>query len=164
MNISWLVHFNDILTLRGLFNVKSSLYMNINLYENSLLVTLFLNELELFISLSSSSCCVISPDIPDPLSPPLPIVHCRSSGLHPWSSCLCSSMWRGPREYIAYEFVPTSPAVSRMSGSSNFDSFRDGWSVAVHLLLCWELPPGFVQYCSQHSCVVAVQLFLHKFS
>ena len=36
-------------------------------------------------------------------------------------------MWRGPQEYIAYEFVPTSSAMSRMSGSSNFDSFRDGW-------------------------------------
>ena len=27
-----------------------------------------------------------------------------------WSSSLCSSMGRGPQEYIAYEFVPTSPA------------------------------------------------------
>ena len=43
-----------------------------------------------------------------------------------WSSCLCSSMWRGSLEYITYELVPTSLAVSRMSGSSNFDSFRDG--------------------------------------
>ena len=43
-----------------------------------------------------------------------------------WSCCLCSSIWRGPQEYITYELVPTSPAVSRMSGSSNFDSFRDG--------------------------------------
>ena len=40
---------------------------------------------------------------------------------------LCSSMWRGPQDYVTYEFVPTSPAVSRMSGSSNLDSFRDGW-------------------------------------
>ena len=32
-----------------------------------------------------------------------------------WSSCLCSSMWRGPQEYIT-----TSSAVSHMSGSSNF--------------------------------------------
>ena len=36
-----------------------------------------------------------------------------------WSSCLCSSMWRGPQEY----FVPTSSAMSCMSGSSNFVSF-----------------------------------------
>ena len=27
-----------------------------------------------------------------------------------WSTCLCSSMWRGPQDYIAYEFVFTSPA------------------------------------------------------
>ena len=42
------------------------------------------------------------------------------------SSCLCSSMWRGPQEYITYEFVLTSPAVSRMSVSSSLDGFRDG--------------------------------------
>ena len=40
---------------------------------------------------------------------------------------LCSSMWRGPWEYIPYEPVLTSPAVSCMFGSSNLDSFRDGW-------------------------------------
>ena len=44
-----------------------------------------------------------------------------------WSSCRCSSMWRAPQEYITYEFFLASTAVSRMSGSSNFDSFRDGW-------------------------------------
>ena len=43
-----------------------------------------------------------------------------------WSSCLCSSIWRGPQEYVTYEFVPTSPAVSCMSSSSNLDSFRSG--------------------------------------
>ena len=50
------------------------------------------------------------------------------------------------------------------SGSSNLDSFRDGWWVAIQLLLCGVLPPGLVQYCSQYSCVVAVKLFLHTFS
>ena len=83
----------------------------------------------------------ISTDISDPLSPPLPNVHCFWHVLRAtsrigtellyvgssWSTCLCSSMWRGPQEYITYELVPTSPTVSRMSGSSNFDSFRDGW-------------------------------------
>ena len=81
-----------------------------------------------------------------------------------WSSCLYSFMWKGSQEYITYELVPTSPVVSRMSGSSNLNSFRDGWSVAAQLLLCGMLPPWFVQYCSQHSCVVAVKLFLHSFS
>ena len=83
----------------------------------------------------------ISTDISDLLSLHLPIVHCfrqilRATsrigkellyvGLN-WTSCLCSSMWRGLQEYITYELIPTSPAVSCMSGSSNFDSFRDGW-------------------------------------
>ena len=46
-----------------------------------------------------------------------------------WSSCFCSSMCRGPREYVTYEFVLTSPAVSHMSGSLNLESFCDGWFV-----------------------------------
>ena len=89
---------------------------------------------------SSSSCHTISTDIPDPLSPPLPIVYCFQQVFRAtycigiellyvnssWSSCLCSAMSRGPQEYITYEFVLTSPAVSSMSGSSNFDSFHDG--------------------------------------
>ena len=50
-------------------------------------------------------------------------IACRSS----WSSYLCSSMWRSPQEYVSYEFSPTLPAVSSMSGSSYLDSFRDGW-------------------------------------
>ena len=100
----------------------------------------------------------------------------RSSGLHPVSalsccmyvcpsltSSLCSSLRKGPREYITYEFVPTSPAVSCMSGSSNFDSFRDGWLVTVQLLFCGVLSPGLVPYCSQHYRVVAVKLLLHTF-
>ena len=35
-----------------------------------------------------------------------------------------------PQEYIAYELVLTSPTVPGMSGSSNLDSFRDGWLVS----------------------------------
>ena len=76
-----------------------------------------------------------------PLSPPVSIVHrswqvfkaipCVGTELlyvgSSWSSCLCSSMWRGPQEYITYGFVLTSPAVSHIFGSSNLDSFRDEW-------------------------------------
>ena len=62
----------------------------------------------------------------------------RSSGLHSksaqsccyvyscWSSCLCSSMWRGPQEYVTYEFILSSPRVSRMSGSSTCIVFVKG--------------------------------------
>ena len=42
---------------------------------------------------------------------------------------------KGSAEYITYELVPTSPALCCMSGSFNLDSFRDGWLVAVQLVL-----------------------------
>ncbi len=42
--------------------------------------------------------------------------------------CFSINLLRGSQEYITYELVPTSPVVSCMSGSSSFDSFRDGWS------------------------------------
>ena len=67
----------------------------------------------------------------------------------------------GPLEHIVYEFVLTSPAVSRMSGSSYFDSFSDGWLVATQLLFCGMLLPGLVQYSSLHFYGIAVRLFLH---
>ena len=76
--------------------------------------------------ISLSSCRATSTDIPDPLSPLLPIVHrlrqvfratsriltellyvCSS-----WSSRFCSAICGGPLEYITYELVPASPAVS----------------------------------------------------
>ena len=80
------------------------------------------------------------------------------------SSCLCSSMRRGPQMYVVYEFVLTPPEVPRMSGSSKLDSFCDGWQVAVQLLFCGVLPPGFIQYISQHSRVIAVKPFLRTFT
>ena len=97
---------------------------------------------KLFVSIViSSSCRTTSMDIPDPFSPPFSIVHCFrlvfkatsciSTELlyvgSSWLSCLCLSMWGGPQEYVTYEFALTFPAVSRMSGSSNLDSFRDEW-------------------------------------
>ena len=90
------------------------------------------------IIISSSSCRAISMDMRDQLSPPLPIVHrfrqilwvtpcIHTELLYVGSSCFWSAIWRGPLEHITYELFPTSPAVSWMSGSSNLDSFRDGW-------------------------------------
>ena len=58
--------------------------------------------------------------------------------------------------YIPYELIPSSPAVSFMSGSSNLNIFRDKSQLAVQLVSCRVLPPGLVQDCSQHSCVIAV--------
>ena len=115
----------------------------------------------------------IHTELPDPLPPPFSIIHhfryvfkatsCISTELlyvcPCWSSCLCSSMLGVPQEYMTYEFVPTSPVESHMSGSSNLDSFLYGRKVPLEPLLYWVLPPGLVQYCSKHSCIVAVKLF-----
>ena len=98
---------------------------------------------------SWSSCHAASTNIHDPLPPPVTVVHCSwyvfkvtsciSTELlyidTSWSSCLCSSMGRSPQDYVTYALIPASPAVSRMSGSSNLDNFHDGWLVAVQLLL-----------------------------
>ena len=79
-------------------------------------------------------------DIPDPLSPLLPIVHrfwlvlMATSRIltellyvgSSWSPCFWSAMLGRPLENIPYELVPASPAMSCMTGSSNIDSFRDG--------------------------------------
>ena len=43
-----------------------------------------------------------------------------------WSPQTCSSVWRCPQEYIAYEFVLTSPAVSCIFWSSYLDVFWYG--------------------------------------
>ena len=89
----------------------------------------------------SSSHRSANTDILDPLSSLFFIVHCFRQVFRvtyrigtellyvgpSWSSCLFSSMWWGPREYITYEFVLTCPAVSCLVGSSNLDSFPDGW-------------------------------------
>ena len=93
---------------------------------------------------SSSSCRAASTDIPDPLTPLLSIVYClwlvfRATSriltellyvCSSWPSCFCSAICGGPWEYITYELVPASLAVSCVSGSSNLDSFHDGRSVA----------------------------------
>ena len=39
-------------------------------------------------------------------------------------------------------------------------SFRGGRQVAVQLVSCGVLPPGLVQYCSQHSCIY-IYIFIH---
>ena len=81
---------------------------------------------------SSSSCCSASTYLLEPL---FRVISCIGTELlyigSMWSSCLCSSMWRGQQEYIAYEFVFTSPAVSRRFGWTNFDNYRDRGSSSL---------------------------------
>ena len=78
--------------------------------------------------IKKSSCRAISTDISDPLSPHLPIVHCFLQVLKSTSLIGTELLYVGSSEtscLCTYELVPTSAAVSRMSASSNFDSFRD---------------------------------------
>ena len=42
----------------------------------------------------------------------------------------------GPKENVACEFVLASPAVFRMSRSSNLDGLRDGWSDSCCFVGC----------------------------
>ena len=93
----------------------------------------------------SSSCRAASTGIPDPLSPLLPFHSSPPAGLQDYILCphivavcrfvlvvcFCTSICGGLQEYIAYELVLASPAVSRVSGSSNLYSFRDGGQVSV---------------------------------
>ena len=124
-----------------LFKVKSSLYIYLIYMIWFGWVLWHINHCRLFnaksslSSSSSSSCRAISADLHDPLSSPasivpLPATSCIGTELlyigSIWSSCLSSFMWWGPQEYVNYRFALTSPAVSRMSGSSNLDTFCDG--------------------------------------
>ena len=108
-----------------------------------------------YIYLQSSSYHAVSTDLPGPLSPPVSIVH-RSREVFKAPSCigteqlyigssklfkLCSSVWRGPPECIAYEFVLTYPAVSRIS--FNLDSFRDGWNRSFFFLIQFSISTQF---------------------
>ena len=91
-------------------HISNSIY-----YKRSIVplqVTSIINDREFsFLSfIISSSCSAISTDIPDPLSPPLPIVQCfqqvpRATPCiltklvyvsSSWSPCFCMAMWRGP--------------------------------------------------------------------
>ena len=138
----WLL-YNHMRQLRAKLQVSFSfLYWNMNwslvIFKIPTVIS-FMVYICISSSSSSLSCRNARTDLPDPLSPLVSIVH-RSREMIPATSCigtellyigsswsyLCSSIWRGPHEYIAYEFVLTSSEVSRMSVSSNLDSFCDG--------------------------------------
>ena len=121
--------------------ILSSSFLKVKFFLYTMLLVFFaflqcLNEHHSQMSMltvsSSSSCRTISMDIPDPLPPTFSMVHrfrqifkatsCIGTEqlyvCSGWLPCLCSSIY-------PYEFVPTSPAVYCMSGSSNLDCFRD---------------------------------------
>ena len=144
------VRLNTYIVRYVLLNIYGVIYVNLNMYIltyvrlNMYVVICVHLNINIRIS-SSSSCCAASTDIRDPLSPLLPIIHrlwlvfrARSHFLtelfnvcSSWSSWFCLAICGGPQEYITYELVLASPAVSCMSGSASLDSFRDGRQVAV---------------------------------
>ena len=144
--VVFLIFFRNISWNYPIFNALKKQYNNLSDMLKTISKAVFSFESRNWffkntLIISSSSCRTISTDISDSLSPHLPIVYHFRRVLRATSCiytellyvglsgspCLCSAMWRGPQEYITYELVPTSPAVSFMSGLSNFDSFRDGW-------------------------------------
>ena len=114
-------------------------------------------------SSSSSSCHAASMDLHDPLLSSVSIVHrsqevlqvisCISTELlhigSSWSSKLCSSMWRGPHEYTAYNFVLTFLAcLVRLT--------------LIDLVMCgrWPYSCCFVGLCFQDLFITVVVLFV----
>ena len=90
----------------------------------------------------------------------------RSSRLHPVSSDSCWMYVCAGRPAFARPYVGVHKSITLMSSSLflqqcpaclvRLTSFRDGRQVVVQLVSCGVLPPGLVQDCSQHSCVIAV--------
>ena len=87
----------------------------------------------------------------------VPIIHLYLSCLYrvvagrPTPARQCERAYRRT-SLFSYLFSSSVP----MSCPSNMGGFRDGRKVAVQLLFWGMLLPGFVQYSSEHSCVIAV--------
>ena len=66
-------------------------------------------------------------------------------------SCLCLSIWRGPLEYVTYEVVSTSPAVSRIFDLSWIVFVMSGrWPYS-----CWSVG-CCLQDLSTNACSILV--------
>ena len=92
------------------------------------------------------------------------LYRCRAVVCSSWSSCLacsCEGVHRSMSLMSSPLLLQQCPAfLVRLI----LIVFVMGGKIVVQLLLCGLLLPGLVQYCLQHSIVVAVKLFLHTFS
>ena len=88
-----------------------------------------------------------------------------SSGLHSVSSHSCCMYVRAGRPAFTRPYVGLHKSTSLMSSSLLFQQcpaclVRLPWIVFVmggrRLVPCGVLPPELVQYCAQHSCVIAL--------
>ena len=92
------------------------------------------------------------------------IASSRSSGLHTVSSQSCCMYVRAGCSAFSQPCEGVHRSISLMSSSILLQQcpaclVRLTLIIFVMVVLCGVLPPGPVQYCSQHYCVVAVKLF-----
>ena len=120
---------------------------------------------------SSSSCRAASADIPDPISPPLPIIHrfwlvFRATSRIPHIAPVCmfekvvqllpGHMWWGHRSTSLMSSSLLLQQCPACLVRLTWIVFVIGgnWPYSWCLVGCCR--QGLVQYCSQHSCVIAV--------
>ena len=99
----------------------------------------------------------------------------RSSRLFPVSAQSCCILVLAGRPAFSRPCEVVNRGISLMSSSlllQQWPTCLVGLILIVFVMgvvggrtatVLWVLPPGFVQYCSQHSYVIAVKLFLHTF-
>ena len=117
----------------------------------------------------SSSCRAASTDILAPLSPLFLIIHRlwkvfrATSRISSYSCCMyvqvgCPAFaWPHARVHRSTSLMSSSLLLQQCPACLvHLTCFHDGRQVAVLLVPCGVLPPGLVQYCSQHSCVIAI--------
>ena len=80
----------------------------------------------------------------------------KADGSTYWLANTGVSMHGSPQGNVAYGFFLASPAVPCISCASYLSGLLDGREVAIQLLFCGVLLPGFVQDSAQHSCIVPI--------
>ena len=118
----------------------------------------------------SYSCRAASTDLPDPLSQLISIVHCsreafkaisaivyRYSQSRPAFACSCEGIHRNISLMSSSLLLQQCPAcLIRLTW------IVPRWVVGGLIAAVFgSVPLGLVQYCLQHSCVIAFKLFIH---
>ena len=94
----------------------------------------------------------------------------KSSGLHPVSSHSCSMYVRAGRPAFARPYVGVHRGTPLMSSSLLLSVLHVWFRLTLIVFVMggrWAVslvPSRLIQYCSQHSCVIAVLLLLQPFS
>ena len=108
--------------------------------------------------LSLSLFIAIRPYWPSQFVSPLEGSQCLHRADNFFSSCLSAhtSGWKSVREL----HLSVRPYFACMSCLFYFDDFRDWWQMALQILLCKVLLPGFVQNSTQLPCADLIKPFI----